>query len=74
MKCLKCKNKGFIPTEDLKQPLVNLGGKRHFDTFNQRSYTCTDCGFTFYTVEKYDRPMGNHTLDDDRQEGLFSGG
>ncbi len=57
MRCPQCKNKGFIPTDDVARPLHNLGGKEKFAGFDLRRYVCMQCGHRFLTVEKYHRDI-----------------
>jgi rubredoxin len=65
MKCPKCKNKGFRPTEELKHPLLNMGNKEKYDTFDTRRYVCLQCGYKFMTSEEYYREI------DSGQASLF---
>lgn len=53
MKCPKCLNKNFVPSRDFKRPLINLGFKEHYDTFNVRRYSCVECGYVFKTKEVF---------------------
>ena len=55
MTCPKCQNKGFVPSDECKTPLLNAGGKRHYQTFNTRRYVCLQCGHHFMTKEEYYR-------------------
>jgi len=57
MNCPKCQNRGFEPTADVKRPLVNLGGKQHYDNFDLRRYACLQCGAAFITKEVYFRDV-----------------
>lgn len=53
MICPRCKNAGFVPSTDFKKPLINLGAKEHFSTFNIRRYTCVQCAYVFKTKEEF---------------------
>lgn len=57
MKCPKCKNTGFIPTEDVSSPIKNLGKKEHYDKFDLRRYACLQCGYSWITKEEYYRDV-----------------
>jgi DNA-directed RNA polymerase subunit RPC12/RpoP len=57
MKCPNCKNKGFVPSEDMKKPLKNLSGKESYGDHDTRRYVCLQCGYRFLTIEKHLRPM-----------------
>lgn len=57
MRCPHCKNKGFHPTTDTPRPLINLGGKEHYDTFNTRRYLCVQCRKIFLTKEEFYRDV-----------------
>lgn len=57
MKCPKCKNKGFVPTRDLKKPLQNMGNKQYYETFITRRYICGQCGYYFVTKEEWYRDV-----------------
>lgn len=51
--CPKCKSKEFRRSEDLSRPLVNIGGKESFQSFDVRRYVCVCCGLAFKTKEEY---------------------
>lgn len=55
--CKKCRNEGFEPTPDVKQPLVNMGGKRYAGPTAIRRYICVQCGHAFETEEVYRGPI-----------------
>jgi len=57
MNCPKCQNRGFEPTADVKRPLVNLGGKQHYEKFDLRRYACLQCGHVFITKETFFRDV-----------------
>ncbi len=38
---------------DPKRTTVNLGGKKTLKSFSIRRYSCTNCGYTFKTIEKH---------------------
>lgn len=57
MKCPKCRNKGFMPSEDVPRPLTNIGGKLHNATFDTRRYVCMQCGYRFMTKEEFYREV-----------------
>lgn len=57
MICPKCKNKNFETTDDVRNPLKNLGGKENYDTFNLRRYICLQCGYSFMTEERFYREI-----------------
>lgn len=57
MKCPSCKNKGFVPSDDVPRPLQNIGGKMHHTTFNTRRYVCMQCGHRFMTKEEFYRDV-----------------
>jgi len=68
MKCPRCKNKGFVPTEEIKYPLFNMGNKEKYDSVDYRRYICMQCGYKFLTSESYERPVcGNNP----EHENLF---
>lgn len=70
MICQRCKNKGFVPTNDFKKPLINIGGKEHFPTFNIRRYTCVQCGFVFKTKEEFYMEVNVRTNQTDLLDNL----
>ena len=72
MICPKCKNKNFNPTQDIKSPLKNIGGKEKYDAADFRRYVCMQCGHAFLTCEKYERPI--EVTVNLIQEELFSNG
>ena len=51
--CPKCSNKGFKPSEDIKDP-VTVTKTTKFKTFTQRYRACYNCGYRWKTVEKFD--------------------
>lgn len=53
MKCPNCKNKGFVPSKDVKRPVQNLGDKQYFETFVTRRYICLQCGYKFVSKEEF---------------------
>lgn len=55
--CPECRNKGFIPSDDLKQPVMNMGGKRYAGPVAIRRYVCLQCGYKWETEEKHSRPL-----------------
>lgn len=57
MKCPRCQNKGFKPSEEVKYPLFNMGNKEKYDGFDMRRYVCLQCGYKFLTVERFERPV-----------------
>lgn len=57
MNCPSCNNDGFQPSEEIKNPLHNMGKKRKYNTFDERRYVCLQCGFAFTTEEKFGREV-----------------
>lgn len=57
MVCPNCENKGFKPTEETPRPLINLGKKEHFKSFNLRRYVCLQCTHRFVTKEEFYRDV-----------------
>ena len=58
MRCPKCENtvSGYDPMVEVGgRPIINLGNKQHFNTFDTRRYACTDCGCRFETAETVHR-------------------
>ena len=53
MKCPRCHNIGFIPTEEVKWPIKNLGHKERYDSFDSRHYVCLQCGYSWRTKEEF---------------------
>lgn len=56
MRCPKCENINFVPTEDVKYPLKNFG-KQKYDKFNYRYIFCLQCGYRFVTKEVFEREV-----------------
>lgn len=57
MVCPKCKNRGFLPSEEFPRPIINLGKKEKFASFDTRRYCCVQCGHVFLTKEEYYRDV-----------------
>lgn len=57
MKCPKCLNKGFIPNDDVKRALQNIGKKEYYETFITRRYVCMQCGHKFVSKEEWYRDV-----------------
>ena len=57
MLCRECKNKGFIPTDEVPNPIKNVGNKQKYASFDTRQYICLQCGHSFLTKEEYYRPV-----------------
>lgn len=59
MNCPECKNKGFVPTDEIKEPIKNMGNKEKFNDFDTRRYVCLQCGYVWMTKEEFYRPISN---------------
>lgn len=57
MECPRCHNKRFTPSEDVKYPLLNMGNKEKYESFDLRRYVCMQCGYKFITIEQFYRDV-----------------
>ncbi|MEO1479701.1 MAG: hypothetical protein AAFV01_14100, partial [Bacteroidota bacterium] len=55
--CPDCRNEGFIPSDEFKQPCKNLGGKRYAGPAALRTYVCLQCGYTWENIEHFHREV-----------------
>lgn len=52
MICPFCRNKGFEPGPEMRNPVINIGPTEQFNSGTVRRYTCLNCGKTFKSQEK----------------------
>lgn len=57
MKCPRCKNEGFVPSEEVAHPVRNIGGKEKFSTVDYRRYVCLQCGHRWITKEVFHKKI-----------------
>lgn len=55
LRCPECKNKGFVPSDDVPRAIHNMGGKVYTPSGMEavRRYVCLQCGYKWKTVEKF---------------------
>jgi len=59
MICPYCKN----PGDNEAEPIINLGGKKNYDTVNHRRYLCIKCRRMWRTAETFDDEIFPRDLD-----------
>ena len=57
MICPFCHNKGWVPTPDFKEPVIQITGPEHYEHGTYRKHTCLNCKRSFQSIQTLDKEI-----------------
>ncbi|GJQ63504.1 MAG: hypothetical protein SCALA702_25570 [Melioribacteraceae bacterium] len=71
MKCPECKNRGFLPSDDVKKPIQQIKTDK-YSRITHRRYICLQCGYKWITVEKFERAVELKSSARNNTSGIYA--